>query len=175
MLLFQSVRNNHQEELHNWLVRIFGRLLLLSAWSLSWNVNLNVVLEVRINGILEVFNLGSIMEGNNISVINENIEAILLRERIELVLEVFSVLDVLLEAEYSPLLEVDGLAHNLSKNVGVVEGLTCWLESTLTLGSGEHENAGSFEDLGLDLIGLEVDLELPLLHFLGVGYHAIQI
>lgn len=80
MLLSQSVWNNHQEELHNWLVRILGRLLLLSARSLSWNVYLNVVFEVRINGILEVFNLGSVMEGNNISVINEDVETVLLRE-----------------------------------------------------------------------------------------------
>lgn len=80
MLLSQSVRNNHQEELHNWLVRILGGLLLLSARSLSWNVYLNVVFEVRINGILEVFNLGSVMEGNNISVINEDVETVLLRE-----------------------------------------------------------------------------------------------
>lgn len=73
------------------------------------------------------------MEGNNISIINENVEAILLRERIKFVLEIFSVFYILLKAEDSPFLEIYGLAHNLSKNVGIVKGLACWLESTLTL------------------------------------------
>jgi|LauGreDrversion4_2_1035121.scaffolds.fasta_scaffold148539_2 hypothetical protein len=133
MLLSLSIRNNHQEELHNWLVRILGGLLLLSARSFSWNINLNVVLEIRINGILEVFNVRFVMEGNNISIINENVEAILLRERIKFVLEIFSVFYILLKAEDSPFLEIYGLAHNLSKNVRIVKGLACWLESTLTL------------------------------------------
>lgn len=115
------------------------------------------------------------MEGNNISVIDEDVEAVLLRERVKLVLEVFTVLNVLLKAEDSPFLEVDGLANNLSKDVGVVESLTCWLESTLglRLGTGEHENAGSLKDFSLDLIRLEVDLKLPLFHLLRVGDHAI--
>ena len=72
------------------------------------------------------------MERNNITVVNEDIESVLLRERVELVLEVFTILDILLKAEDSPLLEVNGLADDLSKNVGVIESLACWLESTLS-------------------------------------------
>ena len=130
MLLSQSVRDDDKEELDNWLVRI--SLLLLSGLSLAWYLDLNVVSEVGIDSILEVFNLRSIVERNNITVVNEDIEAILLRERVELVLEVFTILDILLKAEDSPLLEVDGLADDLSKNVGVIESLACWLESTLS-------------------------------------------
>lgn len=154
MLLSQSIRNDDQEELHNWLVRISG--LLLCFGSLAWYIDLHVVLEVRIDSILEVFNLGSVVKRNDISVINEDIEAILLRERVKLVLEVLSVFDVLFETEDSPLLEIYGLAHDLSENVGVIESLACWLESALCLGSREHEDAWSLKDFCLNLIGLKV-------------------
>ena len=134
LLLSHSVRNNDKEELHNWLVRISLLLLCLSFRSFAWYLDLHVVPEVGIDSILEVFNSGSIVERNDITVVNEDIEAILLRERVELVLKVFTIFDVLFQAEDSPFLEVHGLAHNLSKNVGVIEALACWLESTLSLG-----------------------------------------
>lgn len=92
-------------------------------------------------------------------------------------MEVLSIFDVFLEAENSPLLEVDGLANNLSENVGVIEVLACWLESALglCLGAREHENAWSLKDLSFDLIGLKIYLKFPLFDFLGIGDHAIQI
>jgi hypothetical protein len=173
MLLSQSVWDDDKEELDN---RLFGiSLLLLSGFSLAWYLDLDVVSEVGVDCILEVFNLRSIVERNNITVVNEDIESILLGERVELVLEVFTILDILLEAEDSPLLEVNGLADDLSKNVGVIESLACWLESTLSWGWGEHENAGSLEDLGLDLIGLEVECKIPLFDLSGIGDLAIQV
>jgi uncharacterized protein (DUF486 family) len=134
LLLSHSVRNNDKEELHNWLVRISLLLLCLCFRSFAWYLDLHVVPEVGIDSILEVFNSGSIVERNDITVVNEDIEAILLRERVELVLKVFTIFDVLFQAEDSPFLEVHWLAHNLSKNVGVIEALACWLESTLSLG-----------------------------------------
>ncbi len=36
-------------------------------------------------------------------------------------MEVLSVLDILLKTEDSPLLEIDGLAYNLSEDVGIIE------------------------------------------------------
>jgi len=134
VLLSESVRDNDEEELHDGLVGI--SLLLLSGClgSLAWHFDLHVVSEVGVDGVLEVFNLRSVVEGDNITVVNEDIEAVLLGERVELVLKVFTILDVLLKTEDSPLLEVDGLADDLSKDVGVIEGLSSRLESTLSGG-----------------------------------------
>lgn len=78
MLLSQSVRNDDQEELHDGLVGISR--LLLGGLSLAWYIDLHVVLEVRIDGILEVFNLGSVVERDDITVVDEDIKAVLLRE-----------------------------------------------------------------------------------------------
>ena len=63
------------------------------------------------------------MKRHNITIIDKNIEAILLRERVELVLEVFTILNILLKTEDGPLLEVDGLADDLAQNVGVIKDL----------------------------------------------------
>jgi len=60
---------------------------------------------------------------HNITIIDKNIETILLRERVELVLEVFTILNILLKTEDGPLLEVDGLADDLAQNVGVIKDL----------------------------------------------------
>ena len=63
------------------------------------------------------------MKRHNITIIDKNIETILLRERVELVLEVFTILNILLKTEDGPLLEVDGLADDLAQNVGVIKDL----------------------------------------------------
>jgi len=60
---------------------------------------------------------------HNITIIDKNVEAILLRERVELVLEIFTIFNILLKTEDGPFLEVNGLANNLAQNVGVIEDL----------------------------------------------------
>lgn len=62
------------------------------------------------------------MKGNDVSVVNEDIQVILLGEGIEFVLKVFTVLDVLFQAENCPFLEINGLTDNLTKNVGIFKG-----------------------------------------------------
>ena len=104
--------------------------LLLSFGSLAWNVNLDIISKVRVYGVLEIFNLRSVVKGHDVTIVNEDIKSVLLRERVELILQVLSVLDVLLETEDCPLLEVDGLAHDLSENVCVIEALASRLESS---------------------------------------------
>lgn len=128
MLLSQSVRDNHKEKLNDRLVGISR--LLLSFGSLAWNVNLDIISKVRVYGVLEIFNLRSVVKGHDVTIVNEDIKSVLLRERVELILQVLSVLDVLLETEDCPLLEVDGLAHDLSENVSVIEALASRLESS---------------------------------------------
>ena len=128
MLLSQSVRDNHKEKLNDRLVGISR--LLLSFGSLAWNVNLDIISKVRVYGVLEIFNLRSVVKGHDVTIVNEDIKSVLLRERVELILQVLSVLDVLLETEDCPLLEVDGLTHDLSENVSVIEALASRLESS---------------------------------------------
>jgi hypothetical protein len=60
---------------------------------------------------------------HNVTIIDENVEAVLLRERVELVLEILSVFNIFFKTEDGPLLEVDRLANNLAQNVGVIEHL----------------------------------------------------
>lgn len=43
------------------------------------------------------------------------------------------------------------------------------------LGALVGENAGASEDLSLDLIGLEVELEVPVLYLLGLGDHLVEL
>jgi hypothetical protein len=86
-------------------------------------VNVDIVLEVGIDGVLEVLNGGTVRKRDNVSIVNEDVETIGLTERVELVLEVLTVLDISLKAEDSPLLEVDWLADDLAEDIGVIEGL----------------------------------------------------
>jgi len=74
VLLSESVRDNDKEELHDWLTGI--SLLLDLGLALPWDVDLHVVSEVGVDGILEVFNLRSIVERNNITVVNEDIKSV---------------------------------------------------------------------------------------------------
>ena len=63
----------------------------------------NIGAVVVIDSVLKGFDTGLVAEFNNITVIDVNIEASLLRELVESVVEVFSMSNILLEAEDSPL------------------------------------------------------------------------
>lgn len=75
---------------------------------------------VVIDGVFKGFNTGLVAELNNISVIDVNVEASLLRELVESVVEVFSVSNILLEAEDSPLSEMYWLLHDRTEDLGVI-------------------------------------------------------
>jgi hypothetical protein len=74
------------------------------------------------------------------------------------------VLNVLLEAENSPLFEVDRLVDASAEDLGVVEGAgrllrrAAWIGMRVVL-----VDTGSLEDLCLDGVGLEADFKIPLL------------
>jgi hypothetical protein len=76
---------------------------------------------VVIDGVFKGFNTGFVAELNNISVIDVNVEASLLRELVESVVEVFSVSNILLEAEDSPLSEMYWLLHDRTEDLGVIQ------------------------------------------------------
>ncbi len=78
MLLSQGIGDDHEEELHNWLVGVLGNWLLLGARALAWNVNLNVVSEVRVDSVLEILDLRSVVQGHNVAVVYENVKTVLL-------------------------------------------------------------------------------------------------
>ena len=75
---------------------------------------------VVIDSVFECLNTGLVAELNNISVIDVNVEASLLRELVESVVEVFSVSNILLEAEDSPLSEMYWLLHDRTEDLGVI-------------------------------------------------------
>lgn len=89
------------------------------------------------------------------------------------------------------------MADDLAQDVGIIEGLVLgsrglhgdgsdlswdganWCSLDCQRGTGglralEHEDAGTLEDFGLNLIGLETDRELPLLDLLGVSDHLVE-
>ena len=81
-------------------------------------------------------------------------------------MKIFSVFNILLKTEDSPLLEVDWLSDDLAQHVSIVQNLA------LRVGK---ENAGLLQNLSLNLIRLEIDSELPLLDFLGVSDHLVNL
>lgn len=80
----------------------------------------NIGAVVVIDSVLKGFDTGLVAEFNNITVIDVNIEASLLRELVESVVEVFSMSNILLEAEDSPLSEMDWLLYDRTEDLGVV-------------------------------------------------------
>jgi hypothetical protein len=75
---------------------------------------------VVIDSVLKGFYSGLVAEFNNITVIDVNIEASLLRELVESVVEVFTMGNILLEAEDSPLSKMDWLLYDRTEDLGVV-------------------------------------------------------
>lgn len=125
-LLALGVRNDDKEELDGGLGgvhRFGGRASLLLASTALSVVDLHVVLEVGVDRILEVIDARLVVQRDDVSIVNEDVEPVGLREGVELVLEVLAVFDVLLQAENCPLLEVYWLANDLPQNAGVVQGL----------------------------------------------------
>ena len=89
-------------------------------------------------------------------------------------MEVLSVLDIFLEAENGPLLEVYWLANDLSENAGIIEDLALRNELYVGLFSFKFllaflfidKDAWSLKNLSLNFIGIKIDLKLPLFDFL---------
>lgn len=77
-------------------------------------------MEVGVNSFLEIFNLGVVPERDDISVLYVKVQSMLLGEFVKFVLEILPVLDVSVQAENGPFLEVDWLVNKLVKNPGVV-------------------------------------------------------
>lgn len=79
VLLTEAIRDDHQEELDNWLRRVLSDcswacLLLLSALLAS----VDIILEVGVNGVLKILNLRFVMKRNDVSIVDENVQTVLL-------------------------------------------------------------------------------------------------
>lgn len=120
-----------------------------------------VLLEVGVDGVLEVFDAASVGQGHDVSVVNEDVQVVLLGDRVELVLQVLSVLDISLEAEDSPLAEVNGLVDDLSEDVRVTQVMEL-------LGGVQGQDAGSLKYVSLKFIGINVERQIPFFDFLRV-------
>jgi hypothetical protein len=77
-------------------------------------------LVVGLNGILEVLDLSSSVELDDISELNFDLETSFAGDFVELVLKVLGVFGILVDTENGPLLEGDGLVDDGSEDAGVV-------------------------------------------------------
>ena len=80
-------------------------------------------MEVSIYGLFEVFNLGMVPEGDNVTIFHVNVELMLLGEVVKFVLEVLPIFNVSIKAKDGPFLEVDRLVDKLVEDPGVVKSL----------------------------------------------------
>lgn len=78
VLLSQAIRDDDKEELDHrgrwyiWLCGGHGPFLA------SFGFYIHIILEIGVNGVLEVLDLGSVMKRNNVTVFNKNVQTILL-------------------------------------------------------------------------------------------------
>ena len=133
---------------------------------------LEVVVVYR---LFEGFDARLVAELHDVTVVNVDIKTPLLGELVEPVIEVFSMSNILFEAEDGPLPEVNGLVDDGAEDLGVVKRSCCWLRRWLPwlrlvlIGSaGWLVDLRSLENPGFDGVWLEVDLKVPLLDFFGV-------
>jgi hypothetical protein len=71
--------------------------------------------------LLEVLDLGSTVELNDVSELNFNLETSFAGDFIELVLKVLGVFGILVDTENGPFLEGNRLVDNGSEDAGVVQ------------------------------------------------------
>lgn len=87
-------------------------LLLLFLTGLAFRGSDFVVVKL-LNGLLEVVHVGAVVKRDDPAVINVDAKSLLLRDVIELVLDVLGVFNVPADAENGPRGEFHGLVHNL--------------------------------------------------------------
>ena len=154
-----------------------------------------VVLDARGKSFQKILLVdgGLVGDGADVGVLDSDVEAFLEGEVVELVVDVVGVLDILLEADDGESLESLGLVHHRVEAVGVVEGAgicRVWVSSrllgllllvvlvsasSLLLEVGRLEDLRLLKDLGLDGIGVELNIEAPLLDFLALSNHFVQL
>lgn len=84
--------------------------------------------------------------------------------------------DILLEAEDSPLSEVNRLMDNCAQDLGVIKSPCVLLLRVLHSDGTEWlVDLRSLKDPGFDAVGLEVDVQVPVLHLFGVGDELVQV
>ena len=130
----------------------------------------------------------------DISVLYADVEALLQRQVVELIVDVVSVLDVLLQTDDREALECFRLVNHRIQTVGVVQGpLICrvWISSwrrlrlivvvvliaasRLLSEVWRFENLWLLKDLGLDGVWVELDVEAPLLDLFTLCNHLVQL
>jgi hypothetical protein len=184
ILLLDLIWHDNQKE-HD----LFGVRVLL-ALLLEVLLVLDVVLVVASNAFLEALDAGVVVDQNEVSVVDVDVQALVLGQLVESLIEVVGVVTVFVLAEDGPLLEVDGLVHAVVQHFRVLQlqrrlvvrrevlvGLVhvrhgvVWLELALW----DFVHLGAFEHFGLDGVWLELDGQVPLLDLGGAGNHAVEL
>lgn len=134
----------------------------------------------------------SVRNWANISVFNADIKTLLCREGEELVVDVVSVLDILLQADDRESLKGLRLVNHGVEAVRVVQGPRNWrvcgsprwrrlLLIVLVSSGGLLCEVGRLKDLrllehlGFDSIRVELDVQAPLLNLLALGNHLVEL
>jgi hypothetical protein len=91
---------------------------------LGYGRRLDKLFEVLMDCCFEVIDAAPVGESVNGAVVYKDFEVVFFRERVELVLNVFGVLNVFLFAEYDPLFKVNGLTHDCIQYSRIVQELS---------------------------------------------------
>lgn len=162
LLLPDMVWHDDKEE-------VVFRPILLRLLSLAFSTRVlrsNFVVVKTVDSLLEVINARPVIECNNVTVVNVNSHALLLREVIELVLNVLSILNILFDAENGPSSKAHGLVNDLRQNLRVFEGFRL---ASVSL------NSRSRQDLGFYFLRLMSDLNSPVSKFLRLRDKPINV
>ena len=170
MLLLDRIWHDDQEE-----VEVLGLLGLCELPAVGV-LTTDVLQIVVINGLLEGLDAGLVAELNDVAVVNIDVESALFREFIEAVIEVLSVLNVLLQAEDGPFLEMDRLMYDGTQNLCIVKrpGQLLSALSSLVMAAWLVD-LWALEHSGLDGVWLKIDVQLPLFDFLRIGNHSVEL
>ena len=189
VLVVGVVRHDDQE---NEVGVLDGSARVLDRWQ---HLLVVVVLDARGKSFQKILFVdgGLVGDGADVGVLDSDVEAFLEGEVVELVVDVVGVLDILLEADDRESLESFGLVHHRVEAVGVVEGAgicRVWVSSrllgllllvvlvsasSLLLEVWRLKDLRLLQDLGLDGIGVELNIEAPLLDFLALSNHFVQL
>lgn len=128
---------------------------------------LNILSEVRIDGVLEVFYSRLVMERDDVAVVHKDVETVPFRKTVEFILEVLRVGNIFFQTKNGPFREVNRLTHYRTKHIAVVKGLNC---SHLI----SYVNRRLLKNFSFNFIRLKSNVKVPFSYFLGFGNHLVQ-
>lgn len=152
MLLLYRIRHDNEEE-----VQVLGlfRLVQLTTFAILSTDILHVVV---IDCLFECFDTRFVGELNNVSVVHVYSKVAFLRKLIEAIIQIFTELNILLEAEDCPFFESNRLVNNCSKDLSIIQSsaslmMLSSLGPVMLLMMYWLKDLGSLQNFSFDCIG----------------------